>query len=74
MQNPVEFENYVWKWRGEKPVKPLDKDRARRDEEYIGIYMCDNMKDCETCPVPLDEDGLCHSRLDEFLDTITTVS
>lgn len=71
MKNPDEFYNYVWKWRGEKPIT-LDKGRARRDKEYIGAYLCDNMKDCETCPVPLDEYGLCDSRLDEFLDTLTT--
>lgn len=70
MQNPDEFEKYVWKWRGEKPSK-LDKDRARRHKEYIGIYLCDNMKDCESCPVPLHEDGLCDDRLDEWLDTRT---
>lgn len=68
MQNPDEFYNYVWKWRGEKPFT-LDKERARRDKKYIGIYMCDNQKDCETCPVPLDKDGLCDNRLDEFLDS-----
>lgn len=71
MQNPDEFYNYVWKWRGEKPCT-LDKDRARRDKEYIGIYMCHNMKDCETCPVPFDEDDFCDSRLDKWLDAPTT--
>ncbi len=72
MQNPDKFYDYVWKWRGGKPVASLDKDRAKRDKAYIGAYLCDNMKDCETCPVPLDEDGLCDNRLDEWLDTLTT--
>lgn len=71
MQNPEKFENYVWKWRGTRPYT-LDVERARRDKEYIGIYMCDNMKDCQTCPVPLDKDGLCDDQLDKFLDTLTT--
>jgi hypothetical protein len=72
MQNPDKFYDYVWKWRGEKPVESLDKYRARRDEKYISAYLCDNMKDCEVCPVPF-EDGLCDDQdLDEWLDTITT--
>ena len=72
MQNPEKFYDCVRKWRGEKPVESLDKYRARRDEKYISSYLCDNMKDCEVCPVPF-EDGLCDDQdLDEWLDTITT--
>ena len=73
MQNPDEFEKYVWKWRGEKPVVPLDEDCARRDKKYIRRYLCYNMKDCASCPVTRDEYGNCNNDvIDEFLDTLTT--
>lgn len=68
MQNLDEFQNCVWKWRGEKPYT-LHKEIAKKHKSYIGKYLCDNMKDCMSCPVTRDRDGYCDDAIrGEWLD------
>lgn len=68
MWNPDEFEEWLRKINGEVRY-PVNKHRARTDKKYIGTCMCSNMRGCDVCPVPLDEDGLCDEMCDEWLDS-----
>lgn len=69
MENPDEFEEWLRKINDGEVRYPVNKHRARTDKKYIGTCMCSNMKGCDVCPVPLDEDGLCDDMCDEWLDS-----
>lgn len=69
MENPDEFEEWLRKINDREVRYPVDKHRARTDKKYIGTCMCSNMNNCDVCPVPLDEDGLCGEACDEWLDS-----
>ena len=64
MRHPETLYDFAERHCLKKPVA-MDKECARKERNYITLYLCDNMW-CRRCPASLCDD--CEASMDEWLD------